>query len=541
MTKEKLQTYLELSVKAWHGRFHYEYQKKITRAILQALVDAENGITSEIPIELPRQAGKTTAVVDLTEFILSCFRRYFGRPLPIGIFAPEKEQATTDFDRLKMQFAEIAKLGFKTKIEVDGDLQIPEKYNSKTIRLFSKSNDALGEVYIFPLRKGSRPESKTLGLAIFEEAQDVDDDRMKNAAFPMLASTNGPRIYIGTAGTKLCYFKHQLDTNPRKIIIPLEEVLADRQKVADESGDLNHLKYKIFIDNEIKENGRDSDYIQRQYFLKWKIGSGQFTTSEILDKLVGPHGIIGESKTLPELDEKGQQKKDRRSGELKWIEAPNSYVGIDSAKSPDATVVTVVRDSTAPEMLEAAKKAKAAIQALLAQEEGIAPPTGEDIEVKGGSVGELCNWLVLRGTNYEDQFEIIKDWLQQFENIQAIAMDATGQGDFFPDKFERHTHYNIIRVKFSAETKDVIYKNLDQVIRNALTLLPNDAMDANVRQFIKEMVELEKEYKGRLLSVHHPDRTADGKMGHDDFPDSWALAEYAKSEIMRTQPGLIII
>ena len=267
-------------VAIWHERTHYAYQERIIRAILDGLDAAQHGETVEIPIEVPRQTGKTTAIVDVTEFLLASYRHYYGQPLAAGIFAPQREQATTDFDRLKMQYAEMAPLGFTTRANVEGDTKFPEKWNSKTIRLFNEGIFC-GEVYIFPISKTSNPESKTLGLIIIEEAQQVDDGKMQKAVFPMGASTNAPRILVGTAGTRLCYFKKQLDTNPRAIRITLEEVFRDRRAVYEQTGDERHLRYEQFVKHEIEENGWDSDYIKTQYRNVWVIGTGQFVVVTI--------------------------------------------------------------------------------------------------------------------------------------------------------------------------------------------------------------------------------------------------------------------
>ena len=52
-------------------------------------------------LEYTRQSGKTTSVVYLIESIMIYVTRLFGVPIEIGIFAPQKEQANTDFKRLK--------------------------------------------------------------------------------------------------------------------------------------------------------------------------------------------------------------------------------------------------------------------------------------------------------------------------------------------------------------------------------------------------------------------------------------------------------
>ncbi len=107
-----------------------------------------------------------------------------------------------------------------------------------------------------------------------------------------------------------------------------------------------------------------------------------------------------------------------------------------------------------------------------------------------------------------------------------MAIDATGQGDFMPDMFENNTewsdeHSGLYRVKFSAVSKDMIYKNLKVTIKELLTVLPK--RDKKGDRFRQQMLDLQQEYKGQLLSVKHPD----DPNAHDDYPDSWALAEWA--------------
>lgn len=476
----KLHEDLNNHIEIWHDKEHYRYQQKITKAILKAVIDSKMGITVELPIELPRQSGKTTCIVDVVEFLLISHKKLFNRPLSIGIFAPQEEQATTDFDRLKMQFAEISPLGFSAKVDIElknkNPIRFPSKWNSKTVRLYNGS-EYFGEIYIFPITKSSNPESKTFDLIIIEESQEVDDIKMKNAVFPMGISTNAPRIYVGTAGTRLCAFKTQLDNNPRAIKILIDDVIKERRIMFDKTGDPTHLYYEKYYGHEISTYGLDSDYIQRQYKGKWIIGTGQFTTVEKLNELI----------------EKGR-------GIIQRTDEP-VYVGIDTAKIIDRTVVTIIQDNKDN-------------------------PTHSD----------LCGWLSLKGDNYEDQFEAIKDYLSNFSNIRGIAIDATGQGDFMPDKFERHTAYNIIRVKFSLQSKDILYKGLSQVIHNKATTLPDVDNDDNKR-FREEMINLEREYKSSYLSVHHP---KDPK-AHDDYADSWALAEFAKTEVIKNEPKLSFI
>lgn len=174
---------------------------------------------------------------------------------------------------------------------------------------------------------------------------------------------------------------------------------------------------------------------------------------------------------------------------------------------------------------------------------------------------ELFMFLSLKGDNYISQCETILPFLQDLERrypttpfyvgidvaksvdrtvvtvlrvkgvttgrcIKGIAIDSTGAGDFMPDWFSQNTRYYVIPVKFTRQSKDVMYKNLQAVIEDKKTALPPDLIeevdnDEDYRLFISEMQALQKEYKANMLVVSHPPG------GHDDYPDSWALAEYA--------------
>lgn len=479
---EKLRKLREQHLKIFHDTVFYPYQEVISDSIVEALLEnlkitsnaTEEDIKKlknyEIPIEISRQAGKTTAVVLTVEFIMIYLPRIFGKRIHIGIFAPQNEQAKTDFDRLKEALKRSDQL---FSIETEEARDYKEQSNAKTLVLANGSS-----CYIFPVKSTSKPESKSLDLEIFEESQDLDDVIVKEQIWPMGASTNAPRVYIGTAGTRICYFR-KIGTRSDAIKLYFEEIVKQRRTVYEKTKDARHLIYEQYVRGEIEKHGLEADEIQRPYFGKWLIGTGNFTTEEDLEALVEQRGVTNQFK----------------GGEC--------FAGIDTAKNPDSTVVTIIRD------------------------------TGEVHERKmedGTSIKfrkrQLLNWIELRGENYQDQFDIIKQFLSNYK-IMAVAIDSTGQGDFMPDMFEKHTQWidadsGLYRVKFSATSKDVIYKNLKVTIKELLTGLPK--LDTKrSEKFKQQMLDLQQEYKGQLLSVHHPDAPD----AHDDYPDSWALAEWA--------------
>lgn len=465
---EKLKKLRTDHLRIQHEIVFYPYQELVSDKILEALIQnlrltssaTEEEIKKlkliEIPIEFSRQSGKTTAVVYTVEFIMTWLSVYFNRQIHIGIFAPQIEQAKTDFDRLKVALRRV-----KDMIVVDAVTEqiIKEQENAKTLVLPDGSS-----CYIAPVSKTSHPESKTLDLMIFEESQDLDDKIVKESIWPIGASTNAPRVYIGTAGTSIKYF-YRLGQSGKAIKLYYHDIVAQRRVVFDQTHDAKHLIYEQTVKQEIELASEESDEIQRPYFGKWLIGTGNFVTQEDLDKLYGDYRCHYQQKKY------------------------ECFAGIDTAKNPDSTVVTIIRYN--PEL-----KKK-----------------------------ELLNWMELRGDNYQDQFDAICNFLS-FYNITAIAIDSTGQGDFMPDMFEAHTQWSdefsgLYRVKFSAVSKDMIYKNLKVSIKELLTRLPK--LDTKGEKFRQQMLDLQQQYKGQLLSVHHPDDAN----AHDDYPDSWALAEWA--------------
>lgn len=452
-----------------HDVTFYEYQEVISDRIISAVLenmritsgateeDIKKLIRHEIAIEISRQAGKTTAVVLTVEFIMLYFPKIFKRRINIGIFAPQIEQAKTDFDRLKealFRSAPLWNLGAKEEQE------FKEQSNAKTLVLPNGAS-----CYIFPVTKTSKPESKTLDLSIFEESQDLEDKIVKEQIWPMGANTNSPNVYIGTAGTSICYF-YRLGQNGQAIKLYYDEIVTQRRAVYIVTGDARHLIYENTVNQEITKHGKDSDEIARPYFGKWLIGTGQFTTQEELDRLY-------EDRSCTFRNEKDY-----------------CFAGIDVAKHPDSTIVTILRWNEQ-------KKKK-----------------------------ELLNWLELRGENYQDQFDIIKHFISQY-NVVALAIDSTGVGDPVSDLFVSHTQYQdensgLYAIKFTLPSKDNLYRNLKMSIQGLLTTLPKPDKKHG-EKFRQQMLDLQQEFKGQLLSVKHPDSPD----AHDDYPDSWALAEWA--------------
>lgn len=465
--------------------------------------------------EYTRQSGKTTSIVHIVESIMLFVTRLFGVPIEIGIFAPQKEQANTDFKRLKNALSKSRK--DLIVVDHDANKQAKEESNAKTITLGNGSS-----CYIFPVTPTSKPESKTLHVIIIEEAQDINDAIVDEDILPMGTATNAVVVKVGTAGDRKCVFYKDIQKG-RAYVMTYPEISADRRRMFDMTGDARHLVYEQNVKKKIERHGIMSPEIQKPYFNVWQLAGGMFIDSHQLiqgrvkkvfedpksDPIFREYREWYKSgrRTLPQCDEYAMSHNiptEVYEQYRAWLEQDH-YFGIDTAKSTDQTILKIGR-------------------------------------MINGCLTIVRSVGGMHGTNYEDQFDTLKAELEWFK-IAAGSIDSTGQGDFMPDKFERMTPYKIFRLKFSRMSKDIIYKALYQKMVNGklayywqdvseypvkailpgTQLSPEQFTAAAAEEFEDEFIDLEKRYIGELMVVAHPD----DQDAHDDHPDSTALMNYA--------------
>jgi len=121
--------------------------------------------------------------------------------------------------------------------------------------------------------------------------------------------------------------------------------------------------------------------------------------------------------------------------------------------------------------------------------------------------------------------------------VKGIEIDTT-RGDWLADWFEKNTNYYVKRVKYSRPSKSLMYSNLQIVIEDETTSLPewktadNFFVSKEMEHFFNQMITLEKETIGDMLVVSHPkgscnhgNHNYDECPYHDDYPDAWMMAE----------------
>jgi len=531
---EKVFSFRDSFIKKYYDRVFYGYQLEPSNTIIKA---ALSGRGEEFFVEISRQAGKTEMICCTIVFLL-IFAKKFMELLGMRLYtpgwyvvigAPQKEQAKTDFDRIKDYLSPPCK-----------DFGISfEESNATTIKL---SNGSIA--YCFPISPTANIESKTAHFILVEEAQDILDQERNKKLLPMGTATNAPIVNIGTAGYKVCNFYKGLtgSNKDRVFIYDCWEVIKQKKEAFLRDQNPWHLNYERFVKRQIREKGESNPEVQSQYFLKWQLEKGMWMTEEEFNKLL-----------RPELD---LVREDLEH---------DCLVGIDVAKESDVTFVSVWRregvkrvkrrapssrvvEPSREEMrryeealrsgfdpgLGRPKKPSSRVETFLAEEEVEAP------------VFRLLNWMMIKGVLYQHQWEVISDFLSHYR-VWKLNIDSTGVGDatadYFLEKYngwsydvfqrmERLGVRGVVRpVKFTPLSKHRMYSNFEIAIKEGRVLIPANTLlfsppeKACFERFRLESLSALREWRGSLLVVRHPDRSRgeSGEVETDDSLDSAAL------------------
>lgn len=450
----------------------YEFQEEFSNQLIEAVIT--KGIY-EIDFEISRQAGKTDGVSETVVFLLTCLDMLFNRKIGIGFFAPREDQYMTDWVRIREIYPQIAPLyGLKNRIDNDTEMVFarPLEIEGGIVKKWANRYELFG----FSLGEGTKVESKTLDIAIIEEAQDIDDQKVDKMVRPMLTATNGVLIRIGVAGYKKCDFQKGVQTNPRAIVWNFEKVMKARRKVYEETGDPWHLGYESFIEAERKRiGGVITDEFRTQYMLEWITEIGNMISREELMK-IKKSAVCCASNVID--------------------------IGIDLGKSKDQTVGTAVTELG---------------QRL------------SSIQLSGTKYRDqrplLKDWI--------DSLE------EKGYRVRRVTIDSSGAGDPNFEEFEHEwsdRDWDLVAFVFGSQSKSNLYHNFLNKIAVGVGIAEGRVKDIgqprveywggddHVEMYESEMLDMEKEYRGSkdLLDCHHPK----GNRYHDDHPDSHALAIY---------------
>lgn len=457
----------------------YPYQEEFARRIIECLVTNSG---DELTALFSRQSGKTETVAVvlagcmvllpvLARMMPDVFElKMYEKGLWVGVFAPSSEQAYTAFTRIREKLrTKQAKL-IMNDPEIDTDFE-SEKGNPMVLKNGSLCRMQSGA-------KQAQIESKSYHVVLIDEAQDMDDTKVKKSVHPMLAAYNGLIIKIGTSNTRKSDFYEAIRRNIRAE----QEYGAKRNHFQYDYKTVikYNPKYKKFVEKEIERLGYDSDEFRMSYRLHFILERGMFITQEEFEDVL--------------LDPKLKHKLDEHS-------LPCA-VGIDVAKGDDSTVVTVLAVDW---------------NNVYHNED-----TGEEYPMK-----YVLNWLEIRGEDHEAQFWQIVDFLKNYR-VESIFIDSTGMGDPVADRFANYYSGQayVEGYKFTRPSKSEMWRKLQQEIRGGRLKVPGHPRTQRLRSFIRfrsQMLDLEKQYVGQYMVCQHPDV----KGAHDDYCDSLGLANLA--------------
>jgi len=235
----------------------YPYQKALADIIILLSSPSARlpgaGLKRRVAAVASRQSGKSTTLIMTILYLLD---RYPG--FKVGVFAPKEEQAKG-----------IIFKGIRDNAETSD-------YYAKKIVRSSQTHLELSNGSLIKAQAAS-PTSKIMGqdldLVILDEAQDIEDDKIRRDILPMLAARNGLMVMIGTASTKKCYLYESLRS-------PVYETF----KISLPEACAQNPKYAEHVEQARMERGDDDVLFRTQYMGEWVLEKGMFIEKEDLEK-----------------------------------------------------------------------------------------------------------------------------------------------------------------------------------------------------------------------------------------------------------------
>ena len=463
----------------------YDYQREFGHRVIESVI-ANDG--SEITALFSRQSGKTETIAIIIvglAILLPVLAEEFVEleeykdGIWIGLFAPVHEQVNTTYmramDRIKSEHAEM--------ILSDPEIAV----SSEKERSLELSNGSF--LKGMSGAKQTMIESKSFHFVIVEEAQDMDSQKVRKSIHPMLSAYNGTMVKIGTPNNKKSDFWSAIRRNKSEHLkggaknhfeYNCDRVIKDKRKRFKETSRNFHPKYEMYIKQEKKRIGADSDEFLMSYMLKFIMERGMFLTDDAFE------GMLDKSLNL----------KEQYDGPV--------VIGIDIGKSDASTVMTVM---------------------------------GVDLEnpdeETGGCKKWVVNWYEIQDDNYETQFFRITEVIDKFDTLRVV-IDATGVGEVMSDRIMFHYSQEIMvdPYKFSTVSKSLLFKYLDTEIKTGRVIVPYSARSRRTtkfKRFKNQILQMEKEWKGAHMDCHKPNE----KWAYDDYVDSLALSVWAaKDEVL---------
>jgi len=420
----------------------------------------------------------------------------------VGIFAPILEQATISFTRMR-NLTDPKRKPITAEIMADPEVDVSVVTNRGDTLSFS--NGSL--IQARSASPDSQVEGKTYHLVMLEESQKLLQTKVDKEIRPMLASTHGSMVKIGTAWISRGGFhksiQYNLDQWKRTGVrnhfeFPYDLVIKEKEAMFKRDGNPFHKNYAKFVEDEIRRlGGTDSIEFKMNFRCLWNESRILAVDSAVMKNV-----------------------------QLDTIEAgyggpvPNTIqvAGLDIGKVNDSTVLTHLEVDLQDPVINPIKF------------------EGQDEEKQIYYRKRVIDWVLAEGAfeGRDGQYEKLVQYILG-TSIKVLCVDATGMGDPFAERISAMLgdRVVVVPVVFSTPNKSALYKYMLQEFHAYRVWLPGGPTtreSVSHRRFVDEMESLDRVQHGVHVLYQHPD----GDDHHDDFPDSLALACHAEKIMFET-------
>ena len=509
------------SCEAVNGIEFYAYQKVFASRIIESLLLRDGAAPTAL---FSRQSGKSETVSSVG--------------LGLCIFLPTLSHIWPDDERLSVYKNGILIGVFAPKADLSGPIYLKMRNRAESERvqeimadpdlnigIVQSRGDAMGFTNGSAVRAQTASETTltegaTYHLVLIDEAQRVSKAKVLKEIGPMLASTNGTMVKIGTAWMSRGGFHNDIQYNidieerggPRNHFqFDYEQVIAEkratynRQKREYDAGrrssppDSFHLNYEKWVLSELARLGgnKDSEEFKMNFRLVWQ------------DSRV--------------IAIKEQLLRDQSMSSVE-MNVPNQFgfqvAALDVAKSQDSTVLTIMEVDRSRPIVEGASPSLRAAE------------NGESLLYYNKYI---LGWLELQGSFEGKQYQAIVEFLRGY-GVSYMLVDATGMGDPVCERMQVLLDPLGIEVepfRYSLPSKSDMFKYYLQELQSHRIWLPAGELtvqSGEYQKFIAEHINLEREYHGSYLLCSAPPGE------HDDYPNSAAMCTWASRKTITEMP-----
>jgi len=408
---------------------------------------------------------------------------HFKNGVKMGIIAPQLDQVETVYSRCLERLWQDSTIEFMSDSDINDSPTSIRDFRLKSGSFLKAQSGA----------KQSKIESKTYHIVFLDEAQDLDDRKIRKSVRPMLASTFGTMVRIGTSTYTMNDFYRRIvankiydaklrstvDKETKKLhySYDADQVIRAKRDQYKKDGVRFHMLYEKSVEQDKRDMGENSDEFRLSYRLHWLFSTGMFTSLDNLTEYC--------YRKIPVISK------------IKGTEFENTFniAGLDIAKAAASTVLTLGN---------------------------VKEPVTEFGE---RGLKRVFGWLEFPGLDYALQLQYIINALVEYR-VRVLFMDYTGVGVALGDLIMYHLseHINIIPYPFSSKSKSEMWKTLDEDMEARLVAIPHDKKTVDTiefRNFEEQMLALSKGWNGGYMVC---EKTSGFK---DDYCDSLALFNLA--------------